>query len=594
VVVSPNNVSLVPQQTVAITATVLDQTGSVLTGRTVEWSTSAAAIASVSSTGLVTGVSSGAVTVVASSEGRSGTAAVTVRDGLFVGPAGGQATTASGSVTLTVPAQALASTIPITITAVASPPSAAQVIPASAYEFGPEGTQFNQPVTIRIRYEASQIPPGATPAQFRLARLVGSTWTTVAGSTVDVATRMVTGQAGSFSLYAIQQIAAPVATVTVAPSSSSIGLGSTLQLSATLRDAANNTLTDRTVTWSSSNAAIASVNSTTGLVTANAVGGPVTMTATSEGQVGTAQVSVTAAVASVTVAPPSGTLQLGATLQLTATVRDAANNILTDREVTWSSTNSAIATVSNSGLVTALTSGGPISILATSEGHSGSAQITVASPPVATVELVGSTRLKVGDDYFYVAVAKDAQGNVLDKQVTWSILETGKGTMSASGLLTPSQTGTITIRIGIDGVNYDRPVTAYDWEVNGLFLRLAADHEITNQSGATEIPALTISCSGGTFQFAVTTANVVMGTANVQYALGGGAKIPDTWVLIDANRSLRHPGVSNAAQKSFAQSVATFRLFAIQFVETGGTPHGVTFRTTGLGAILPPVVNGCP
>lgn len=591
---SPNSVGLVPQQTITLTATVLDQSGSVLTGRTVEWSSSAPTIATVSSAGLARGLSSGSATILASSEGKTGAATVTVRDGLFVGPAGGQTSAAGGIVTLTVPAQAVASNIPITITPVANPPSSSQILPASAYDFGPDGTQFSQPVTIGIRYQPSQVPPGSNPAQFRLARLSGNTWTVVAGSTVDVATRTVTGQTSSFSLYGIQEAPAAVASVSVSPTSGTVGLGATLQLTATLRDAANNVLTGRVVTWSSSNPAIASVNASTGLVTANAVGGPVTVTATSEGQTGTAQITVTAAVASVTVTPPSATLQIGGTLQLSATLRDAANNILTGRPVTWSSTNSAIATVSNTGLVTALTSGGPISILATSEGQVGSAQITVATAPVASVELVGPTRIKVGDDYFYVAVAKDAQGNVLDKQVTWSIVETAKGTMSGSGLLTPSQTGTITIRMRIDGVDWDRPVTAYDWDVTGLSLRLAGDNEATTQGGATEFPALTIACTGGAFQVTVTTVNFGIGTANIQYSIGGGAKVDDTWVLTDGNRSLRHPGANNAAQKGFAQSLAAARLFAFLFIESGGIPHGVTFRTTGLAAILPPVLAGCP
>src|SRR5207245_2139966 len=66
----------------------------------------------------------------------------------------------------------------------------------------------------------------------------------------------------------------------------------TLQRTATPRDADGNPLTGRVVTWQSSNNAIASVNGS-GLVSGVAAGGPVTITATSEGQSGTAAVTVT-------------------------------------------------------------------------------------------------------------------------------------------------------------------------------------------------------------------------------------------------------------------------------------------------------------
>jgi len=85
----------------------------------------------------------------------------------------------------------------------------------------------------------------------------------------------------------------PVATVTVSPASPSVQVGQTAQLTATLKDANGNTLTGRTVTWTSSDTTIAKV-SATGLVTARAAG-LATVTATSEGKSGTSAVTVTAA-----------------------------------------------------------------------------------------------------------------------------------------------------------------------------------------------------------------------------------------------------------------------------------------------------------
>ncbi len=110
------------------------------------------------------------------------------------------------------------------------------------------------------------------------------------------------------------------------------------------------------------------------------VAGSATITATSEGKSGTSALTVTPVpVASVTVAPASASVAVGATLQLTATPKDANGNPLTGRVVTWQSSNNTIAGVNGSGLVSGVAAGGPVTITATSEGKSGSSSITVTA-----------------------------------------------------------------------------------------------------------------------------------------------------------------------------------------------------------------------
>src|SRR5205085_2223767 len=76
--------------------------------------------------------------------------------------------------------------------------------------------------------------------------------------------------------------------------------------------------------------------------------GSATITATSEGKSGTSSISVTnVPVATVDVTPPSASVQAGQTVQLTATPKDANGAPLSGRTVTWSSSNTAVATVSN-------------------------------------------------------------------------------------------------------------------------------------------------------------------------------------------------------------------------------------------------------
>src|SRR5207247_3757652 len=103
--------------------------------------------------------------------------------------------------------------------------------------------------------------------------------------------------------------------------------------------------------------------------------GSATITATSEGKSGTSAITVTPVpVASVDVTPPSASVQAGQTVQLTGTPRDAGGTPLSGRTVTWSSSNTAVATVGNGGLVSGVTPGAA-TITATSEGKSGTSTI---------------------------------------------------------------------------------------------------------------------------------------------------------------------------------------------------------------------------
>ncbi|MDH3459351.1 MAG: Ig-like domain-containing protein, partial [Gemmatimonadota bacterium] len=141
--------------------------------------------------------------------------------------------------------------------------------------------------------------------------------------------------------------------------------------------------TGRPVSWASSNTGVATVNGT-GLVSGVAAGSA-TITATSEGQSGTAAVTVTATpvpVASVDVTPATASVAQGSTVQLTATPRDAAGNVLTGRPVSWASGNTGVASVNGSGLVSGIAAGSA-TITATSEGQSGTAALTVTVAPPA-------------------------------------------------------------------------------------------------------------------------------------------------------------------------------------------------------------------
>lgn len=246
----------------------------------------------------------------------------------------------------------------------------------------------------------------------------------------------------------------PVASVQVTPLSSTISVGQTAQLTATPKDAAGGTLVNRTVTWTSTNASVASVSSS-GLVTALAVGGPVTIVATSEGQDGSAIVTVIPPpVASVSLSPATPSLTPGAVVQLVPTLRDASGATLTGRVVTWSSSNNAVATVSGAGLVTAVAVGGPVTITATSEGQTGTAAVTVVAPVVTTVSISPAiTSVSSGGTTPLTAIARD-QNNVLitGKVFTWTTSNAAIATVSPVGLVTGiAAGGPVTMTAAVDG-----------------------------------------------------------------------------------------------------------------------------------------------
>ncbi|MDB4879051.1 MAG: hypothetical protein JWL60_497 [Gemmatimonadetes bacterium] len=164
--------------------------------------------------------------------------------------------------------------------------------------------------------------------------------------------------------------------VGVSPDTATMPVGSTRQLAATARDAAGAALTGRTITWTTSSATVATV--TGGMVTATGAG-TATITATADGKVGTATVTVPTAVGSVAVTPVTAALLVGGTQQLAASLKDAAGTVLTGRAVTWSTSAASVATVNaTTGLVTAVAAG-TATITATSETRTGAATITVTA-----------------------------------------------------------------------------------------------------------------------------------------------------------------------------------------------------------------------
>lgn len=337
VTVSPASSSVGVGGSVALTAATADANGAPLIGRAVAWTSSAPTVARVDANGTVTGVSAGAATITAASEGVTGTASVRV-----VAPP--PATTASVAVT----------------------PASATLLPGASATLAATPRASNGTVlTGRTVTWASSAPGVATVSG-------GGVVTAVAAGTATVAATVdgITGTA----VVTVQP--PPVASVVVTPASSTVAAGASTQLAAAARDASGNALPGRVVTWASSDPAVATVTSA-GRVTG--VGpGTATITATSEGVTGTATVTVTAVL---TVWPGAVIVRdrgQPRTAQLVAI--DQNNAFLPASAVTWTSADPNIATVDANGLVRGRSAQGSIAtttVTATYRGATATVRVTV-------------------------------------------------------------------------------------------------------------------------------------------------------------------------------------------------------------------------
>jgi len=168
-----------------------------------------------------------------------------------------------------------------------------------------------------------------------------------------------------------------VASVSISPTSASISsIGATTQLSASARNSAGTTVPGTTFTWTTANSSVATVSSA-GVVTAVA-NGTATVTATASGSArsGTAAITVAQTASTVTVSPQDGIIEVGQTIQLTASVEDAGGTAIPSPTITWSSSDETVATVSSTGLITGLL-GGSVTISATSGSATGTAPVMV-------------------------------------------------------------------------------------------------------------------------------------------------------------------------------------------------------------------------
>lgn len=230
----------------------------------------------------------------------------------------------------------------------------------------------------------------------------------------------------------------PVKGIKVNKTSIRIEVGDKYSLKATISptDASN-----KTVSWKTSDKSVATVSSN-GTVTAKKLG-KTTITVTTADGAYTAKctVNVVNKVTGVKLNASAKTLYLNKTLTLKATVSPSN---ATDKTVKWSSSDTAVATVSSKGVVTSVKPGTAVITAKTTDG-SFMAKCTVTVKRAVTKIALDKTSATVKSDATLTLKATVSPSNATDKTVKWTTSNKNIATVSSKGVVTPVGKGTATI-----------------------------------------------------------------------------------------------------------------------------------------------------
>src|SRR6266700_3513907 len=189
--------------------------------------------------------------------------------------------------------------------------------------------------------------------------------------------------------------------VTISPTSATVGAGGTRQFTATVQNTSNTAVTWQVNGVTGGNATVGTISSA-GLYTAPASPATVTVTAVSQADTtksASAQVTITPPTAvSVTISPTSATVGAGGTQQFTATVENTSNTAVTWQVNGVTGGNATVGTISSAGLYTAPASPATVTVTAVSQADttkSASAQVTI-TPPTAVSVTISPTSTTVG------------------------------------------------------------------------------------------------------------------------------------------------------------------------------------------------------
>ena len=302
----------------------------------------------------------------------------------------------------------------------------------------------------------------------------------------------------------------PVEKITLDVTSATIYEGESLTLTATITP---NNATNKNVSWKSSNTSVATVSN--GKITAQKAGtATITVTTEDGGKTATCKVTVNAKVAGVSLDKTEVELTEGDTYTLVATI-NPSNAI--NKNVSWKSSNTSVATVSN-GKVTALKAGAAIITVTTEEGgKTATCNVTVNEKiyPVENVSLDKTSAILFEGETLTLS-ATITPGNATNKNVTWKSSDTSVA-MVADGKVTALKAGTTTITVTTEDGN---KTATCDVMVNAKVTSVSLDKtEVELTEGDTHILTATINPDNATNK------NVIWSSSNASVATVSNGKV---------------------------------------------------------------------
>lgn len=260
------------------------------------------------------------------------------------------------------------------------------------------------------------------------------------------------------------QPAPKIARLVITPASRTIVAGDTMRLRTEARDAQGNVLSGVTVRYRlGGSARFEGRVDSLGLLTASSTAVlPVTVTATMPGAAPTFEVIEITAVpgpaARITLAPSAPKLVVGQRVRATARVYSATGDARSDR-MTWKSENPAVASVSATGLVTAL-KGGTTAIVATTGGVAQRMPLVVAAASLSSLTMTPvHVEARTGDVLRFAITAKDAAGkSIAGLTPTWSF-SPGQGQIDADGTFVGYEPGEYTITASFGARSVESTIT---------------------------------------------------------------------------------------------------------------------------------------
>ena len=294
-------------------------------------------------------------------------------------------------------------------------------------------------------------------------------------------TTTITATLGSVSGSATATVAQQVSSVEVTPDAGLVLPGTSLQLAAEARDANGHGVPGSEFAWASSDATVAIVD-TTGLVRGIGLGA-VEVSATSSGETGRAQLEVVEpAPTTVAVRPHAVVLEaLGDTLRLVAEVRDQVGRPMPGEAVVWAASDTLVARVDSTGLLTAV-GNGEAAIKAASGSISGDAAVQVMQVARSVLVTPAADTLVLRDSLRLVAEAFDAGGHPVDGAAfAWLSSAPSIAAVDASGVVRGVGEGTAEITVAAGGVRQASRI----WVFSPDRASLVALYEAANGDGWT-------------------------------------------------------------------------------------------------------------